>query len=292
MVSTYQPGKLGRRPPKRAPSLKLGPLLTGVLPPIPTSADRFSRVSKWVLGANDRFGTCGPTGVANMRLLMTTYLTGKPFYATDAQIFDLYRRSGNPLFDPDTGADDNGVDLQTMLEACTKGGFTGVVPPGFASVDPKNFAELRAAIAIFGGVLLGVNLETAQQTQTTWDHKPPYLEWGGHCVLCGRFVDDPTPDPDTLDRTGVITWATEVDMTDLFIKDQLDEAWVVIWPELLQDQTFLAGVDLEALKSAYTSLTHRPFPYIQAPVPPTPAPMPTGCLPGGSLISRLRSKKG
>jgi hypothetical protein len=247
--------------------------MTGVLPAIPSSVDDYSRIKKWILGGNNKYGTCGPTSLANDLLILTTYLNGVGISATDEQVFDLYRLSGNPNFDPDTDADDNGVDLQTMLEAAVKAGIAGHDVLGFGSFDHTNLDELRAAVAVFGCILIGVNLEVAQQTQTVWDYDPKNKEaWGGHAIAVGRFVKDPTLA--TKDRTACITWASIMDMTDLFLAHQLDEAWAVILPEHLHDKTFLEGVDQAALRSAYTSLTNRPFPSSPVPVPP-PAPGPT-----------------
>jgi hypothetical protein len=285
------PGRmLGRRPPKNAPALMLGPALTGVVPEHPAAVDHFSEVGRWFLGANNRFGTCGPTDLANFTKLVYRYLLGEDITVTDEAIFDLYRRSGNPHFDPATGADDNGVDMQTMLEAFTSGGLDvvrsdgraeNVRPVAFAKVDVSNLDEVRAAISIFGGANLGLDLEVAQQTQADnggpWDHVPS-AQWGGHAVLAGRYraVRD-IPDRGSLvargfhvdDRTGAVTWAELIDMTDAFLERQLGEAWVVVLPAHLAHPDFQRGVDLAAFAAAYEALTHRPFPV------PVPAPVPT-----------------
>jgi hypothetical protein len=128
--------------------------------------------------------------------------------------------------------------------------------------------EVRAAIDIFGSLLLGVNLEVAQQAQTDrgyWDYTPS-AEWGGHAILGGRY---------TSAKTGadlaVITWAEVVGLTDLFEQHQVEEAWIVIWPEHLGSAEFQAGVDLAALAGDYFVLTGRTFP---GPVTPTPTPVP------------------
>lgn len=267
----------GRRPPKRAPAIRASRILTGVVPAHPSSADHFSRVSDWGLYGNDRYGVCGPTSLANQRKLTSLYLTGLEKSPTQDDVFDLYRRSGNPRFDPATGADDNGVDMQTMLEAALEGGIGGDKPLAFAAVDHTNLEEIRAAVAVFGSVLYGVNLETAQQDQTdagVWDYRRSG-EWGGHAVLGGRYSD---LSDDAADRTGVVTWAELVDMTDSFMAHQLEEVWVVIWPEHLGSRAFLEGVDQQALARDYEALTGRPFPLEPAPtpVPPEPSPAPVG----------------
>ncbi len=258
---------LGRRPPINAPALRLGAYLTGTLPDNAPAVDHFARVDHWILGGNDRYGDCGPVSVANQRLLVTTYLTGKPQVASQAAIFDLYRRSGNPGFDPATGADDHGVVLQTMAEELTRGGIGGVRALAVARVDHTSFVELRAAISIFGSVLFGVNLETAQQAQTDrhlWDYVPYSGEWGGHAILGGRYREAP-------DETDVVTWAEVVGMTDAFMDNQLEEAWAVIWPEHLRSAAFVAGLSVADLATDWQALTGTPM------------------LPDRSLLGRIRS---
>jgi hypothetical protein len=191
--------KLGLLPPKGAPSIKFSAIWTGKIPDHPAKADHFAKVNDWGLYENDKFGVCGPTSVANQVKLETAYQSDAEISPTQDDVFDLYRRSGNPNFDPATGADDNGVDMQTMLEAVNKGGIGGRKCLAFAQVDVRKPEELRAAEATFGSLLLGVDLQQAQKTQTDrgiWDYSPSD-EWGGHAVLSGLY--DPT-------KISVVTW--------------------------------------------------------------------------------------
>ena len=48
------PGKYGRRAPKNAPALKLGPLLTGIIPAHPAAADYLAKLGGgWQMLGND-----------------------------------------------------------------------------------------------------------------------------------------------------------------------------------------------------------------------------------------------
>jgi len=264
--------QLGRRHPKNAPALRAGTFLRkGAVPTAPQAIDNFTEVSDWGLYGNDQFGDCGPTSVANQRKLITRYLGGTEESPTQDDVFDLYRRSGNPEFDPKTGAGDDGVDMQTMLEAVHADGIGSTRCLGFAKVDVTDLAEVRASIATFGSLLLGVDLETAQETQTDrrlWDYRQS-SEWGGHAVLAGRYTSARTGDD-----VGVVTWAEVVGTTDEFWERQVEEAWLVIWPEHLGTVEFLTGVDVAALAAEYEALTGRQFP---APLPvPGPGPTPPG----------------
>jgi hypothetical protein len=73
----------------------------------------------------------------------------------------------------------------------------------------------------------------------------------------------------------VVTWAEVVGSTDAFWSHQVEEAYVVIWPEHLGTKAFLEGVDRQALASDFQALTGRPFP-----VQPAPTPVPVPPVPG------------
>lgn len=272
--------RLGRRKPDRdRPVLRFAQFWTGSTPVHPASVDHFATIADWGLYQNDRFGDCGPTSVANYRKLVTKLLTGTEVSPSQNDVFDLYRRSGNPNFSPTTGADDNGVDMAVMLDAVLKGGIGGTKALAYAKVDVTNQDECEAAIAIFGGLLLGVDLNTAQQAQT--DAKPPLWDykrssdWGGHAILAGKYTGSNAVG---VSDVSVISWALTVGTTDAFWTRQVEEAWVVIFPEHLGTTQFIQGIDTGSLNSAYQALTGKagPFPSSPAPTPiPTPTPAPT-----------------
>jgi len=228
------------------------------------------------MDGNDQYGDCGPTSVANLVRLVSGGLLDSEVQPSQDDVFDLYRRSGNPSFDPATDADDNGVDMQTMLEALLAGGIGDgkggkIKPIAFAKVNVHDDAELEAAVSIFGGTLWGVNLEVAQQAQTDanppkWDYKRSG-EWGGHAVLQGAYEVGQLED--------VISWQIRVQTTEAFRVNQLEEAWVVIWQWNFDHPAFQAGVDVNALAAAYKALTGKTLPVPPPSPTPTPTPTPT-----------------
>lgn len=275
--------RLGRRPPSNKPAIMFAQIAATAVLPHPSTVDNLDDVTDFGLYGNDQYGDCGPVSVANSIKLLTKIGTGEEVSVTQADVFDLYRRSGNPNFDPETDTDDNGVDMQTMLEALLKDGIGGRKPLAFAKVDVTNLDEVRAAIAYFGCVLFGIDLQLGQQDDSdpggVWDYEPS-REWGGHAIVAGKYTSRTEPGvPDF----SAITWAFTIGMTDAFCAHQLEEAWVVIWPEHLTHPDFLAGVDINALAAAYTALTDRPFPAVvppePVPVPPAPTPVPPGAAP-------------
>lgn len=263
------PGRrLGRRAPD--PSKQLLKLkLTGAVPPHPVAVDHFSEITDWGVLGNDQFGDCGPAAVAHYVMLVTRYLTGQMVSPSLDDVLALYKLS-NPDFDPNTGAGDSGVDMGQMLDFVCKQGIGGKVALAHATVDVSDLDALRAAVSIFGGLLYGVDLETAQQDQTSaggpWDyHASP--DWGGHAVLAGSYSSDPAMGHSDV---SVVTWGEVMGTTDDFESRQLQEAHVLIFEEHLGTQAFQQGVDQQALADDYLALTDRPFPV----TPPAPTPVP------------------
>jgi hypothetical protein len=242
--------KLGRRAPSNKPALHFGAMLRQV-PDHPLAVDHLRAVTNWRMLGNDRHFDCGPVAVANSRALITKALTGREAYPALSSVYDLYRRSGNPQFNPGTGEDDNGVDMQTMLGAVAHGGIAGHKAVAFAKVNIADLDEVKAAIAIFGFVLLGVDLQHAQATGSIWDYVPHSPEWGGHAILGANYTADGRDD------VGGVSWAKVVGLTDAFWTHRAEEAWAVVWPEALSTHQFQQGIDTAALADAYQSLTGR-----------------------------------
>jgi hypothetical protein len=260
--------RLGRKPPSNKRALMLSDVLTGVVPEHPLTVHRLETVTDWDIRGNDTYGDCGPVSVANSRALITKTLLGVEAYPTLDCVLDLYRRSGNPNF-PD---DDNGVDMQTMLEEVARNGIGSdgheAKCVAFAKVDARDIDEIRAAVSIFGSVLFGVDLSVAQQNQTMWDYVQYAPDWGGHAVMAGGYSSQTGHAPDI----DFVSWGDVMTCTDDFLDVQLEEAWVVIWPEHLGTEQFQQGVDLAELAGIYRDLTGKTLPIVPPPVPKPPIP--------------------
>ena len=267
--------KLGKRVTDASrPQLRMGAHMRAAAYVRPAAVDYASRVDQWVLGANDQFGTCGPVSVANLALLVSTVLGEAPVRFTTEEVYDLYRRSGNPDFDPATGADDNGVDMTVLLSELVKGGIgfgpRNVRAIAYGQLNANDPEEMWSAAALFGGVLIGADLDQAQAEQfaagVTWDHVSRSPDWGGHAMFAAPRYNDVAG---TLaDRTALVTWGKITDATDKFVRKHMPEAYAVIFPWHLRDRGFWTGLDLAGVAREFTALTGRPFP----PVEPPPAP--------------------
>jgi hypothetical protein len=259
--------KYGRRPPKNAPALRLGNFLTTPVPSHPRKEDYLAQWPGWQMLGNDVAGDCNAVTWANIRRLVTATLSVEN-YPTQAQVWQFYETQ-NPNFRPNGTAQtngpgssaDGGMEIQTGLEYLqTTGGPDGVKAVAFAKVDQTNMAEVDAALAIFGGIWLGITVLDANQQEfangKAWTDVSGSPIDGGHAILAGGF----TPD------VRFITWAKETEFAPSFWNGSVgttplvEEAWVVIWPEYFGSQEFLAGIDLTQLAVDYQELTGDPLP--------------------------------
>jgi hypothetical protein len=261
------PYKYGRRPPKNAPALRLRSILSSTVPPAPPSADYLAKLSGWQMLGNDEAGDCNAVTWANMRRLVTATLATE-YYPTQAQVWQFYQTQ-NPGFDPNgTSAtngpgsgEDQGMDVQTGLEYLhATGGPDGVKAVAFAKVDHSSIAEVKAALAIFGGLWLGVQVLDANQQEFSqgqdWTDVAGSAVDGGHAILGGGY---------TTTDVKFITWARETGFAMSFWNGLVqgtplvEEAWVVIWPEHLGTREFEQGVDQVQLAADYQALTGSPL---------------------------------
>jgi len=238
---------------------------------VPAFPDKVDFLTGWTfdMGGNNQFGTCGPTSVANNREEVTALLTGREDETAISEVYDLYRRSGNPSFDPRTGRGDNGVVMSVMMNALEGGGLGGDKPLGYAQLADISDASIMCAIDRLGGVILAVSLQTAQSAQTDrglWDYQRS-AAWGGHAIHAGAYDR-------TTGRVDVVTWQKRCGTTAAFRRNQLDEVWVILWPEhVTSGKLFDSGLDMVQFAKDYEALTGRPFP-VPLPDPPKP-PIPS-----------------
>lgn len=281
--------KYGRRPPKNAPAVHFRALRdAGVLPAFPPAYDSIAGWSGWQMLGNASFGDCVAVTWATIRRIVTR---GKS-YPDLSQVVEVYKTQ-NPDFDengdentngPGSPAD-GGMDIQTLLEYLVKhGGPDGVKAIAFAKVDHTNLDEMKAALATFGNLWLGVNVTDVNQDEfpdQPWT-AAGYVE-GGHSITGTGY--------DAL-RVLMETWASEASLADSYVITSkaagggagVEEAWVVIWPEHVAN---LTADQLAALATAYTEVTGKPL-VVPVPAPvPGPDPVPPAPAPTPDILAAL-----
>lgn len=246
--------KLGRKPKvEDARTLRLAKYLdlAEALPATPPSADWVTGVPSWPMYGNDRLGDCTCAAVGHMIQAWSQAAGGLKTFA-DADIEALYI--------PDTGTQDDGRSEMDVLNYWRQ---TGVGQPSYAdriiayaSVDPSNIDEVKAAISFFGGLYVGIGLPLTAQGQSVWDvvsdlpgRNEPY-SWGGHAVpilgynQSGEYV--------------VVTWGAPLTMTQAFWTMYGDEAYAIISPDFIGAAGVTpAGFDLERLEADLTEITQQ-----------------------------------
>jgi hypothetical protein len=137
----------------------------------------------------------------------------------------------------------------------------------FAQVDHTSPAEMEAAAALFGEVLLAINFPNSAMTQFNagkpWDvvKNDGGIE-GGHAICSARYDA-------AAKQWTVITWAKEQPVTFAFLAKYLDEAWVAVSPEwVAANGKTPSGLDLAGLGEAFASLTGEPNPFPNDPPQP------------------------
>lgn len=272
--------KYGRKPPKNAPAIEFAKIRragsAAIIPP--TSIDYLEALNGiWQMLGNDQYGDCVAVTWANVRLLMSHYAGGNK-YPTQDQVFTFYKTQ-NPGFP----SEDNGMDIQTALEDLVKsGGPDGVKAVAFAKVDYTSKAEVQAAIDTFGFVWVGINVLDINQDEfgenKPWNYVASSPVDGGHSVVAGGY--GPAGTGALAGDVRFETWAQETSFTDSFWQHQVEECWVVIWPENMGTDSFQSNIDSDALAAEYSLVTDGKvleFPPGPTPQPtpvPTPAPVP------------------
>jgi hypothetical protein len=187
---------------------------------------------------------------------------------TDADVLRFYEQcSGYVPGHPDT---DQGAVMQDCLNNWRKVGLSGDRILAFFQISPTNLSEIKAALWLFGGCYVGLNLPASALDQfdagKAWDfdpHADNTIE-GGHCVHLGAM--------DASGLMTVTTWGRTQKVTPAWWDHFVDECWAIASQDWIRDFKSPEGLDTAALNAAFQDMTHQPGPF---PVSPTPGPTPT-----------------
>ena len=197
--------KLGKKPAifdRRTP--RLASVLSAHLPDPPAACDHGERFPSWPLWRNgDQLRTHGPpipglgdctaVGVASAIRVMTAGRGGE-IQLTDDEVVGIYQRNG---YDPARPATDQGaVELDVLNRWCEAGYAVGRQAPdvltGYGGVEPGNHDAVRRAIAMLGGLYIGLSLpDYALSDGTVWTApRQPFRIAGGHAVFVHGYDAD------------------------------------------------------------------------------------------------------
>ena len=248
-------GRIPRDTSRWAPTLedylRTGPVSrTAGLEPAPDSedVDRASNVTAWPMYCNGPdpgnppaspggIGDCTVAEAAHAYTALGVY-AGKPqVLFADTEIISVYSRICG--YDPATGADDNGCQMQDVLADQRKNGMTDVngnvhkVTAYAALGNPTNITLMSEVLKTFGYVYIGVNLQQAQEDafeQGPWAYVPGSPVLGGHCIGLHRRQAYGS----AVGVFGMATWGAIQPAEISFIQGCVEEAWCVITEDWIE----------------------------------------------------------
>lgn len=180
--------KLGKGPPRHG-KLRLAAYLKVDLPPAPEAVDWTAGLTSWGMMGNDGHGDC--VFAAGAHAIQTWTLnaslpavTGVERSMSDAAVLSYYSQWAG--YAPGNAATDNGFVILDFLNLWKAEAYGGVLLDGFVEPDPANQEHIKQAVALFGGVDIGLQLPVAWQDLEVWDVvegvRGVPASWGGHSV--------------------------------------------------------------------------------------------------------------
>jgi len=247
-------GKLPKREDTR--TLKLTKYLkVEELPAAPAAVDWTKAVPQYGMLLNDQLGDCVIAGMMHLAMGWVANAGGKIPVPTDQEVLAAYSAIG--AYVPGDPSTDNGCN---MLDALKYWKNTGIQIQGavsqivaFAEVNLQNFAEVKAALWLFGGLFTGWALPESAENAKTWNvtaslhGKGKPGSWGGHCA--------PLAADSSSGQFQAITWGELMPTTQNFVTDYCDEAYAVLSSEWIeQNGEAPCGFDLKALQQDLSEL--------------------------------------
>jgi hypothetical protein len=240
----HSTGKLDPHPEITHPRVKLSTHLTSG--PVPAKVDWFSLVKYWPLLLNDRIGDCTAAGWFHLVQSWTAY-AGTEFVPTNQNALELYEHWG---YNPATGGGDNGAVEQDVLAYLAQHYVDGHGIVAFAQVDHTNAAEMRRALALFGGLYVGIQCPKSMQQQFEAGQVIDFVAGspveGGHCIVIVGWDDQ---------YIYIVTWGKLCKMTWAFWAAYGDEAWVIVTKDFIEKNGMSpSGLNLQSLLDEFKVL--------------------------------------
>lgn len=217
--------KLGKKPRRIDPRTRLLAryLDVAALPSAPAAVDWTPKLGPLGVMLNDSLGDCTIAAAGHLVQTWTGNADPSPTVVPDSAVLAAYE--GACGYNPaNPGTDQGGVELD-VLNYWRATGIGGHKIAAYAQVAPADRTEVEQAIALFGGIYVGVGLPTSAQGQVggLWDITPStpkdFDTWGGHAIPIVGY-----------DATGLtcITWGALQRMTWAWFAAYCDEAYAAV----------------------------------------------------------------
>ena len=222
------------------------------LPPIPQSIDWTAGITNFLMCGNDTVGDCTCAGAAHLEMIWESNAKTSTVPTTEepltSQVLAAYSAiTGYNPSDPNT---DTGADLLTVLNYWTNNPIANYNIKAYTQLPLNNLNDIRAAIALFGGVYMGVQLP--DDAQTAFSNGQPWIDTtdnnieGGHCIVLVGY----TPQYFT-----AISWGAKQLLSPDWFTKYADEAYAVISPQWINAYgTAPSGFNLAQLEADLQAL--------------------------------------
>ena len=216
--------KLGRLPKEEDPRTFQFAKYAVALPPAPVKSDWGAITQPWGMLGNDAVGCCTISGAAHAIMLWHWWVMRTKASMTAARVLKDYSAiTGYVPGKPETA---QGASMLAVLRWWRHYGIVGHTIVASVEVDPKNVEQVKAAIAFFGCLYVGVDLPDdalPRGAVLPWNKLTmPPNERNGHCVIFDRY---------DAQKLGAVTWGTEIDVTWAFAQKYVVEAYACLAPD-------------------------------------------------------------
>lgn len=250
-LMTYKLGKLPATPNRVA--LKFSFFShKDQLPAAPATYSHTNLVpdADWGVLGNDQYGDCVWAGAGHETILWNSEAQKTVAFSTENTLSDYTAVTG---FDPNEPWTDAGTNMSDAAEYRRK---TGVLDAAgtrhqvaaYLAIEPGNLDELKQALFLFGAVGIGIVVTSDQQTQFAngepWDVSDAPVEGGHYVPIVGYDAD----------FFYVVTWGKVQKATYAFIQKAMDEGFVYLSEEALENSKSIDGFDDESLKKYLADL--------------------------------------
>ena len=223
MTEGFKLGRLPSAPEKLAKRLQLADYLT--LPPLPLSVSHAAIGEPWGMLGNDAAADCTCAAVGHAEQVVSEYAAKRPSPVTTAEVLAAY--SAITGYVPGDESTDNGANMLDVLSYWQHHGVGGVKCGPYVAFDPKNKAQWKAAVYLFGFAYIGVSLP-----DRIVNALPSIVSWSGtsgapnpsngHCVCVAGY---------NATYAHPVTWAKYISMSWAFAAKYADECYAVAVPQ-------------------------------------------------------------
>ena len=246
-------GKPGKLPAKNDPrDLSIANYIKpSILAKLPLELDwTLKKTTPWGMMENWNLSDCTCAAAGHMIECWTANAKKENIIRDKAILKAFIALSG---YDPTTGKNDNPIYLSDAMNYWRKKGIGGHKIRAYATIQYKNHDLVKAAVYLFGGIYVGLNLPNTIKGQEVWELMPGRLtgdnapgSFGGHAVTVLAY--------DTKYLT-CISWGKKKKISWEFWDAYCDELYAIVTEDFIADNKNPIGINLAKLAADLLALT-------------------------------------